>query len=169
MMRRMPTNVSAAGTARIRRILRSLGLVSVLLLLFVAFEVGIRYVPPDGMTYTMYDTREFDSYGHAVAPTTRWHTLTFAAPHDQQVINTYLQTLNDRNGEQPSSWVSPAYSCGRTLSPDKYQFEFVFTWHGIPVQSWYDADCGFMQSSGGIPNIFVVHSIGLPLPPSHQA
>jgi len=162
---RSATKIAGRRCSRRRLWLAVGGLVAV----FTLFEVGIRNVPPDGMTYRMYDTREFDRYGHAVAhTTTRSYTLTFAAPRDQQVINMYLQTLNDRHGEVPSSWVSPAYHCGQTLSLDKYQFEFVFTWHGIPVQSWYDADCGFLQSSGGIPNIFVDHYPGLPLPPSHQ-
>lgn len=164
----LPAPVAPARVSRRRGRRRYWPVVGVVLALFVLFEVGIRHMPPDGMTYTLYDTPLFDSQFHPLTtPVTTARTQVYTASHDQHVITKYLTALYHGN-ETPSSVVDPFFRCGDALSLDKYQEEFVFTWHGIPVQSWNETDCGFMQSSGGIPNIFRVSFIGppsTPLPP----
>jgi len=74
----------------------TLGVGLIVALLFVIFEVGIRHVPPDGMTYTQYDVRDhWDASGHQLASTSTITSTTFTAANDQQVIDTYYHGLND--------------------------------------------------------------------------
>lgn len=139
MMRRMPANVSAAGITRIRRILRRLGLLGVLLALFVAFEVGIRHVPPDGMTVAYEHNPSSNGPTHA----------TYSAPQDQQTINAYYETLNNAlvyHSFRPTYIDPPPYldGCYPATHP-----QFTFTWHGIPVESW-SGYCSVVENAGGI-------------------
>jgi hypothetical protein len=111
----------------------ALGYGLIVALLFVIFEVGIRNVPPDGMTVT-YDAPNPPTY-------------TYAAPQDQGIINDYYSTLNTAPMESPFVHIN---GC----SPIEYP-QFVFTWHDIPVESW-SGGCVYTESAGGVSDIFLL-------------
>ena len=103
--------------------------------MFLLFEVGIRNVPSDGMTVT---------YEEANSPTD-----IYTAPRDQGIINDYYYQLNASRMASPFVRIN---GC----SPIQYA-QFVFTWHGIPVESW-SGGCIYTENSGGISGIFLLRS-----------
>jgi hypothetical protein len=126
--------------------------VGVLLALIILFEVGIRHVPPDGMTVT--------EVGYAgSAPFTLSYSYT--APKDQQTIGDIYAAFN--RAPVWTAWT--VHGCVMTQDPSSV----VFTWHGVPVESWTLAGCVYDESAGGISDaLFVQHllpDITMPLPP----
>lgn len=117
--------------------------VGVLLALFIVFEVGIRHMPPDGMTVT-FISREG-------APLTREGTpfpigpWVYTAPKDQQTINDTYAMFN----ETPVHSQVFAHDLAYTSCPRGGYPQITFTRHGIPVESW-SGSCVYIESAGGI-------------------
>lgn len=111
----------------------------VVLALFLLFEVGIRHVPPDGMTVT-YDCPSFCvNYPFVGA-------RAYTAPQDQQFITQSYAYYNSL--PVIPAW-TPIASCGPLAI---YPSSVVFSWHGIPVESWTSRNClgEYIESAGGI-------------------
>lgn len=122
-----------------------------LVALFVAFEVVIRHLPPDGLTFTEVKiTLQPISATGQQGPATR--ALDYSISYDarqQATINTWYDALN---GGQDIG--GPFLHC-TTLPGPEYDHTFTFTWHGIPIESATDQAslCGdWLLSSGGIPD-----------------
>ncbi len=131
----LPAPTAPASVARRHGRRRFWLVVGALLAFFIAFEVGIRNAPPDGMTVT---------YEEPNPP-----TYIYMAPQDQGIINDYYSTLNTTPVESPFVNIN---GC----SPIEYP-QFVFTWHGVPVESW-SGGCVYIENSGGISGIFMLRS-----------
>ena len=130
-------------------------MIGVLLALMVVFEVGIRHVPPDGMTvsYTYY----FNS-ATGIGP------RIYSATRDRQTIAEYYAALN----HAPVRSALNPHGC--TLSEDPSSVEF--TWHSIAVESWTQVGCTYVESAGGISNeMFLTYhdspDITMPPPTPH--
>lgn len=129
-----------------RRILVTIAIVA---LLFVAFEIGVRLLPPDAVSYRI-DEHNLTATGIVVttisgtvtAPKTvaRWRTALTDQPPAQSLFGIYL-----------SNWEGTD-----TCSRGGYDIAtYRFTWHGLPVAvvSTAPSCAGRMQiSSGGIPD-----------------
>lgn len=123
-MRRNTTGTPAPGAARSRRLLLRLGQGAlVVLALFLLFEVGIRHVPPDGMTVTYSYWRLDPNCSNCVD--SAFGQERYTSLNDQQTIDDYYAAYN-RAPVRPAWWRG-----GCTMSSDPVSV--VFTWRGIPV------------------------------------
>jgi hypothetical protein len=129
---------------------RVLALIAVLVVAFVAFEVGVRLLQPDAVSYQIerfpnpYSTGSGGQYsavsGTITDPATvaRWRAAMTAKPAEP-IANSYLR-----------SWWQDIYCIGPTFAT------YTFTWHGLPVEVVSDAPaaCGesLQISRGGIPD-----------------
>jgi hypothetical protein len=97
--------------------------VGVLLALIVLFEVGIRRMPPDGMTVM--------ELWYAGGST---YTLTYSytAPMDQQTISATYASLN--TAPTVTGGIFAHVNCA--LTPPPYPTSIAFTWHGVPDFLW---------------------------------
>lgn len=130
------------------------GLTLIAVLLFVVFEVGIRHVPPDGMTAT--------GVGYS-GGTPYTFSYTYAAPKDQQTIGATYAALN---AAPAFNSLFTFYNC--PLTPTPYPTSIAFTWHGIPVETWSTGSCVVGDTAGGIPDFLLIGHSWLPdgpLPP----
>ena len=119
------------------------------LVLIVLFEVGIRHVPPDGMTVT---------YTCSACGAPYVGTRAYSAHADQQAIEDWYTSFND------ASVVSAWRLSGCTLTMDPSSV--VFTWHGIPVEAWTLEGCRYAESAGGMSDALVVqHLVPIAVPP----
>lgn len=144
MNRTVASPMTGNGKARRRvgRLMRTLrGVALIAVLLFVVFEVGIRHVPPDGMTVT--------EVGYPGVMST--YAYSFTAPKDQQTIDDIYAAYN--RAPVWSAW--DRHGCVMTQDPPLV----VFTWHGIPVESWTLAACWHVESAGGISDGLVVQHL----------
>lgn len=116
--------------------------VGVLLALVILFEVGIRQAPPDGMIVT-YD----DSMSVYVDRGTQVYTT----PRDQQTISDYYAAFN-RAPVRPA-WI--LHGCAMDLDPTSV----VFTWRGIPVESWTMQGCDYIENAGGASDAIAVQHL----------
>lgn len=120
-----------------------------LVALFVACEVGMRHLAPDGLTFTEVKiVQGVDAQGQEL-PTRRTpdYTVTYDARR-QATINAWYTALN--HGQDLGFWPH----CPPPLGPT-YEHTFTFTWHSIPIESATDEAslCGeWLLSSGGIPD-----------------
>ncbi len=101
---------------------RALVGIAALVVVFAAFEVGVRLLPPDAMQYTV-ETVNPAGPGAAVSGTitgsvmvARWRAAMTAKP-DELLIASYLAAAG-------------AACAGGTYSVATY----TFTWHGLPVE-----------------------------------
>jgi hypothetical protein len=123
-----------------------------LVALFVACEVGMRHLPPDGLTFTEVKiTQGVDAHGQELpARRTLDYTITYDSRR-QATINTWYTALND--GQDIGG---PFLHCnGEPPVGPYYDHTFTFTWHGISVESATDeasACPAWLLSSGGIPD-----------------
>lgn len=129
----LPAPIAPARVSRRRGRRRYWLVVGAVLALFVLFEVGIRHVPPDGMTVT--------TMGYSGAT----YTLFYTAPKDQQTISETYATLHAAPAVSPFAH----YNCALGPSP----YSVAFTWHGIPVEVWFTGSCVVSDTAGGIPDL----------------
>jgi hypothetical protein len=126
-----------------RRLRFWLALLALFALVCIAFEVGIRHVPPDGMTVTL--VRSPGGYFLDGPP------LIYTAPKDQHIIDAYYTSLNAAPVE--ASRASANYALFHGCYPNDYP-QITFTRHGIPVESWISQDsasiCEYVENSGGL-------------------
>jgi hypothetical protein len=133
------------------------------IIVLLIFEVGIRFVPADGMTYVVATKSGQVVYQYSTA--------------NQKVVSSWQNALNTSPRTfglliegcipPPGTWESRTYT---------------FTWHGIPVESawnnfggdpFYWASTGdgcpvYIMSNGGIPDIFL-RSVPQQDPPAFPA
>ncbi len=142
-MRRKTTRVPAHGVARYRRLpLRwDIG-VGIVLALFIMFEVGIRHVPPDGMTVTEIDYAGGDPFTYS---------YTYTAPKDQQTIGETYAALNTAPA---FNYLITRYNC--PLNSPPYPSSIEFTWHGIPLETWSTTSCTISDTAGGVSDDFLL-------------
>lgn len=97
-------------------------------------------------------------------------TRTYTAPKDQQTIRNAYTAFN----AAPVVHVPVGELAGCSLVP--YPSLVVFTWHGVPVESWTSVGCANVESAGGISDELVIDDqqvlhepphITFPLPPPH--
>jgi len=126
-------------------------------LLLAVFEVGIRHAPPDGMTVT-----EVEDAGSA--PFTLSYSYT--TPRDQQTIAETYTTLNTA---PTFNLLFARYNC--PLASPRWPSSIAFTWHGIPLETWWTGDCVVSDNAGSISDdlLLIGHywlppPDGLPLP-----
>jgi hypothetical protein len=123
-----------------RRLRFWLAILAIFALVLILFEVGIRHVPPDGMTVTLLSPD-----GRSGGP---WM---YATPKDQQTIDAYYTGLNA--APVKSSQVSANYALFHGCYPTAYP-QITFTWHSIPIESWTSQDsisiCAYIEDSGGL-------------------
>lgn len=166
MAQRTTTEVHGQIRARHWRRMRRLGQGAlILLVLFLLFEVGIRHVPPDGMTVTGIGYSEVgypDSFG-----TTRTFTSSYTEPKDQQTINDLYASLNAAPAFFSPIFFSQPVNVHCALLWLPYPTSIAFTWHGIPLETWFTSGCVVRDTAGGIPDVFTRHlwQLGGPLPP----
>lgn len=156
-MQTTSTSVPARSARRFWHELLRWGLgVVLLLLLFLLFEVGIRHVPPDGMTVT---------YAYKYSASAVIGTRPYTAPKDQQTIRDAFAAFNAARVVR----VPLGQYAGCALTP--YPSLVVFTWHGVPVEAWTLEGCWYAESAGGISDERVVEhplpNITMPLPTPH--
>lgn len=148
-----PTSQGSTPVVRRRGRHRYLLVVGAVLALFLLFEVGIRHIPPDGMTVSFNDAAGGDSAG----------TLRYTAPADQQIVADYYAAFN--RAAVRSEWT--IHSCAMTDDPSSV----AFTWHGLPVESWMLVGCDYVESAGGISDELAVQhllpDISMPPPSPH--
>lgn len=143
---------------RARRLLAPLPLTLIAVLaLFAAFEVVIRHVPPDGLTFTEVKISQPISPSGKEAPATR--ALDYSITYDsrrQATIDTWYTALN--HGQDLG--FAPHCNGGPPSGPF-YDRTFTFTWHGIAIESAdTDSPCGeWLLSSGGIPDFWQYRSL----------
>lgn len=134
----LPTGTLPGRPHRLRFWLAILALLS---LVGILFEVGVRHVPPDGMTVT------FLSAGGRPLAEGSW---VYTAPKDQQIIAAWYAGLNTAPVE---SQTSTSYAVDDGCYPTAYP-QITFTWHGIPVEAWTSHDsisiCEYIESAGGL-------------------
>lgn len=160
----------APGSGQLRRRVGRLvraprGVALMVVLLFLIFEVGIRHVPPDGMTVTGIEDSEVgypDTFGTTVA-----FTASYTAPEDQQTINDFYASLNAAPAYfSPVS--HPIVNCA--LTPLPYATSITFTWHGMPLETWFTSSCVVGDTAGGIPDVLTYRLWGpQTLPPPAPA
>lgn len=118
--------------------------VALLALGFVAFEVGVRALPPDAVQYSIQTINPVGPgstvSGTVTDPTTvaRWRAAMTKRP-DGLLIETYI-----------ARWQGAVCSVGTHIAAT-----YTFTWHGLPVavvSSEPTCIGGYQVSSGGIPN-----------------
>lgn len=153
-MRRNMPGTPAYGAQRSRRLLLRPGQGAlVLLALFIAFEVGSRHVPPDGMTV---------KYGCGVP---NRPMCIYTSPKDQQAINDYYAAFN----RAPVRLNLPEPVINGCFNEDASYV--VFTWHGMPVESWtYDGCEEYIENAGGVSDAYILThhdapDIAMPVPP----
>ena len=130
----------ASATPAVRHARRRFWLVVVVLLaLIVLFEVGIRHVPPDGMTVTELGYASDSTYTVAYS---------YTAPQDQQTIGATNASLN--TAPTVIGGIFAHYNCA--LTPPPYPTSIAFSWHGIPLETWYTGSCVVGDTAGGIPD-----------------
>ncbi len=123
---------------------RALAVVIALVVVFVAFEVGVRLLPPDAVQYTI-QTVNPNGPGSTVsgaitdpATVARWRAAMTARPR-MSLKDSYI-----------ARWQGAGCSFGT------YSFAtYIFTWHGLPVEVVSPGpSCagGYQVSSGGIPD-----------------
>lgn len=117
---------------------------------FLIFEIGIRFVPADGMTDTATDKSGRVVYQYSTtnqAVVSSWQGALNTAPRRAGLDTSCILP-------EPVNWVAHTYT---------------FTWRGIPVESawsnsggsllfWMrdDTACpAYIMSNGGIPDIFL--------------
>lgn len=124
---------------------RALAVIAALALGFVVFEVGVRIVPPDAVSYDIQTIEPFGpegphSHGVVTDPATiaRWRAAMTAHP-SRPLIEGYL-----------ARWQGVGCSYG-TVTVAAY----TFTWRGLPVEVVSPGPgCvgGYQVSSGGLPD-----------------
>lgn len=141
--------VEEAGMKMLRntpRRVRIIVLLCSVLLLFILFEIGIRFLPPNGMTYTSVDTAS-GVVGYSVSST------------DAKTVAYWYRYTN--NAKQLAGFLgrrcsAPAMYVSKTNT-------FTFTLYGIPIESFSGEDANvcyqYVQSAGGLPNIFTQYWI----------
>jgi hypothetical protein len=104
---------------------------------FLIFEVGIRFVPADGLSYTAYQDGQL--------------VYTYSTS-DQSVITSWQNALNSNQAP------AVAVNCSHGLDPNPIYRTWMFTWHSIPVETATNnpTECGYGLSSGGLPNVFTL-------------
>ncbi|HEX8730448.1 MAG TPA: hypothetical protein VF725_00200 [Ktedonobacterales bacterium] len=115
-----------------------------ILLLFLFFEIGIRFIPPNGMTYTRVDL------SGKLAKTFR--------STDPQTVDSWHARLTGFNWIWTPEVINNSFvHCGSILGYQPGTSDYTFTYDGIPVESFTGDDqatCGTMlESAGGIPNL----------------
>lgn len=138
----LPTHAAPSLVSRRRGRRRFWLWVGVLFAVFILFEVGIRHVPPDGMTVT--------EIGYA-GGSSETSSYTYAAPKDQQTISaTYVALHNAPAIVMP---IFSHYNCA--LTPPPYPTSIAFTWHGIPLETWSTGSCVVGDTAGGVPGFLL--------------
>lgn len=125
---------------------RIVALAGIVLLLFILFEIGIRFIPPNGMTYT---------WDH---PTSGIPIFQKSSTNPKTVAYWYQYT---NNGKTP---VYMATCNGRPPVPGpSEQMTFTFTFYGVPIESFSNDDANdcpwYGQSAGGLPDLFDEYAI----------
>lgn len=135
---------------------RALAIIAVLVVAFLAFEVGVQLLSPDAVQYTVQTNNpvgpDLTVSGTITDPATvaRWHTVMTERP-DGVIASSYL-----------ARWQGTGCSYG-TITFATY----TFTWHGLPVEVVSPApSCagGYQVSSGGIPdwNAYLIYPLPQP-------
>lgn len=124
---------------------RAPALIAALLALFVAFEVGVRLIEPDAVTYDIQTIEPAGPpgphlHGEVTDPATiaRWRAAITAHSGD-----TILHAYEER-------WQSAGCANGT-----EFVVTYTFTWHGLPVEDVTNGpSCagGYEVSHGGLPN-----------------
>ena len=137
---------------------RVLSIIAALALAFVAFEVGVRLLPPDAVSY---ETQSSVNGGPVTVtsgtindPSTvrRWYVAMMARPTGRSLLDLDIAHWQGRDTCAPLGYYAGAYR---------------FTWHGLPVEvvSPGPTCAGDYQiSSGGIPdwNTYVIDPLPQP-------
>lgn len=132
------------------RVPRGLIAALALLALLLAFEVTVRLIQPDRMTYTATIAE-----GSAADPTYRHAHVTTTDP---RVVAQWYAAVNADPipFDQTNAFTFDFVHCnGMAYSGQSYRFEF--TWHGLPLETVTSSDwtnCGVVLwvTSGGIPD-----------------
>ncbi len=141
-----PMPATAVARAK-RRVPRRLIVALTLLALLVAFEVGVRVIQPDTLTYTANVPTSWPDYQyeHRVITDPRavagWYAAVNAHPHPLFQVNVLSSIFIHCNG--------------LIFADESYQF--AFTWHGLPLEtaSTTETSCGpiLWLTSGGLPSL----------------
>ncbi|HEU5342886.1 MAG TPA: hypothetical protein VFU60_00940 [Ktedonobacterales bacterium] len=154
-----PAPLASAPAARRGKHRRLWLAVGVLVALFILFEVGIRHVPPDGMTVTYTYSQLDPNCSNCVDSV--FGTGRYTSPQDQPTIDSYYAAFN-RAPVRPA-WFF--HHCTMYSDP----VAVVFTWRGIPVESWTIQGCDYFESAGGVSDVLVAQhqlpDINMPIPP----
>lgn len=150
---------TAAGLAPRNRTLRRrvgrraralLGVTFIAALLFVASEVGIRHVPPDGMRVTYTTSVLVHLPDGSFSPRFTYTTYIYSLPKDQQAISATYASLND--GPAYNS-LFDHFNCALTSAPIPSSIEF--TWHGVLLETWWPrGGCTAVENAGGMYDAF---------------
>ncbi len=138
---------------------RALTVLGALIVVFAAFEVGIRLLPPDAVSYEFQSSVNggpvMTTSGVITDPATvaRWRAAMTAHPSRRSLPNLSIAGWQGRN----------------TCAPlGLYTARYRFTWHGLPVEVVSHAPgCGgggYQVSSGGIPdwNTYLINPLPQP-------
>jgi hypothetical protein len=136
-----PTPATPTSRRAKRRVPRRLIVVLALLAIVAAFEVGIRLIQPDSLTYTTKIDAGFGQY------TSRYGTIT-----DPRMVAQWHTLINATPLDQDNVFVSTFVYCNGMVFSDSYDVEF--SWHGLPIESVSSSNssCGTVLwlSSGGL-------------------
>lgn len=146
-----------------RRRRRALIAVALALLLFAAFEVGIRLITPDAMEFTLNFIPCHQSQLFCTTPPRRSFVTT-----NQRMIAMYQALLAPPNTSQPLAvaYLTAWKNVGCPPGPLTNYTTLRFTWHGIPVEAASPGpgcEAQWSQvSSGGLPdlNMYVLDFFG---------
>ena len=150
--------MSSAPTAprrrvRFRKPSKKTSLWLALVIIFLAFQVTARRLPPDGMTIVANTTTGTSLYGSNVGVVTT--SANYSAAKYQTVIN---RLYDDFNTALPNTPPATLTTCGPLGYAD---YQVAFTWHGLPVEVWWNqGGCPvYTDSTGGIPNLLWAHTL----------
>jgi len=113
-----------------------------LIVLFVAFEIGVRLLPPDAVHYTT----------QVVAPTGQVFSSTSGTITDPAMVAHYRAAMTARPSGKYVWQTWRQVSCGGF---DPYSATYTFLWHGLPIEVVTRASrCAdtYEISSGGFPD-----------------
>lgn len=133
---------------------------TIAVLVLLAFEITVRYLPPDGATITRFARTSYSTGGPATVTTTITSRV-YVSPRDTATIDRLSQALNTSPIDGPASFNG---LCADATEWNDWTISL--TWHGLPVQVWTAHGCpAFSESSGGIPNVFWTRTFPLPAQP----
>lgn len=126
---------------------------------FLAFEITVRHLPPDGVTVTAITySAEYPSNRVSYAVRTTSHATSADTTHTRAEID----TLYNAFAAAPFT-LSPYISRSCMTLGGWVDYQVTFTWHSLPVQIWTSSGgCSqFAENSGGIPNELWGHSLSV--------